>query len=176
MAREALFFIGFFWSWLSYKWAPTPWRGGRGVSGGVVPIISGRIVLNIPVLNTLLLLRGSATATASHKLLISNDTLGGREWLLCTLFLARVFTGVQAVEFFLASFSVRDSSFSSYFFILTTFHGLHVLLARVILLVRGIMLFSNSLTTKKSSYFSLSVLYYHFVDYVWLCLLVLVYY
>ena len=141
-----------------------------------MPIIRGSAVLNMPVLNTLLLLRGSATATASHKLLISNDTSGGREWLFCTLFLASVFTGVQAVEFFLASFSVRDSSYSSYFFILTTFHGLHVLLARVMLLVRGFMLFGNSLTTKKSRYFSLRVLYYHFVDYVWLCLSVLVYY
>jgi len=130
---------------------------------------------NLPLLNTILLLRRGLRITWTHDAIILNHlndaicslatTIGFGWWFLCC----------QYHEYFETSFDISSGIYGRVFFITTGFHGLHVFLGRIILLycliilVNGYYLFNNHLS------FELSAWYWHFVDVVWLFLYTFVY-
>jgi cytochrome c oxidase subunit 3 len=83
----------------------------------------------IPLLNTLVLLRSGVSVTLAHHQIISNKNF--RLSLFFTVFLGLYFTILQIWEYFHSCFSIRDSSFGRIFFIATGFHGGHVLVGSV---------------------------------------------
>ena len=87
----------------------------------------------MPFLNTVVLLRRGVTITWSHRQLINNNKAEAS--LLCTLILGIYFTALQAFEYIICGFRIRDSVYGSVFFIATGFHGLHVLIGSIFLII-----------------------------------------
>lgn len=78
----------------------------------------------LPLLNTVLLLSSGITVTWAHHSLIQGNRRGTLYGLVATVFLALVFTGLQAVEYKFSTFSISDGAFGSCFYFATGFHGL----------------------------------------------------
>lgn len=78
----------------------------------------------LPLLNTVLLLSSGITVTWAHHSLIQGNRRGTLYGLVATVFLALVFTGLQAVEYNFSTFSISDGAFGSCFYFATGFHGL----------------------------------------------------
>ncbi|MCK5537642.1 MAG: cytochrome c oxidase subunit 3, partial [Bacteroidales bacterium] len=103
--------------------------------GDVWPPFSLRAVnpFSVPLLNTVVLLRRGASVTFSHIRMINNNK--GDPFLLITLVLGVYFTFLQIFEYYMCSFTIRDRVFGSIFFIATGFHGIHVLIGSIFLLI-----------------------------------------
>ena len=133
-------------------------------------------MFELPLLNTVILLSSGATITYAHHSLIK----GGRDWALygsvATVILALVFTGFQGLEYNVSSFTISDGAFGSCFFFSTVFHGLHVIVGTLFLGTGLWRALSYHLTENHHLGFESGILYWHFVDLVWLVLYISIYY
>jgi cytochrome c oxidase subunit 3 len=89
----------------------------------------------LPLLNTAILLSSGVTVTYAHHSLIQGNRRGALIGLLFTIVLAVVFTICQGVEYSVSSFTISDGAYGSCFFFSTGFHGLHVIIGTIFLLV-----------------------------------------
>jgi hypothetical protein len=116
-----------------------------------------------------------ATVTWSHHSLIAGDRKNALLALIYTIVLALIFTGVQLYEYYNAPFTISDGAFGSCFFFGTGMHGFHVLVGTSFLLV-GLYRFLNYHLTKHHHVgLEGAILYWHFVDVVWLILYIFFY-
>ena len=90
----------------------------------------------VPLLNTLILLRSGVSVTWAHHALVAGKHREVIIALLVTVILGGYFTCLQALEYFEAKFSIRDRAYGATFFIATGFHGLHVIIGSIFLVVR----------------------------------------
>ena len=97
----------------------------------------GILVFNpfqVPLLNTVILLRSGITVTWAHMSLVQNNLDEFNYRMRVTLLLAIFFLLVQFLEYKECKFRIADSSFGSIFFLITGFHGFHVLVGFLFLL------------------------------------------
>jgi cytochrome c oxidase subunit 3 len=94
-------------------------------------------------------------------------------WL--TIGLGVSFTGLQVLEYAHAAFGFKDGVYASTFYLATGFHGLHVIIGTLFLIVCQIRIYKGQLTAEKHLGFEFAAWYWHFVDVVWLFLFVFVY-
>lgn len=133
----------------------------------------------IPAINTLILLSSGATVTWAHWGLLKNNRLQLILGLFLTVALGLAFLGLQAYEYHHAytemGLTLGAGAYGATFFMLTGFHGLHVSLGTIMLIV--ILLRSMKGHFKPDHHFGFEGVawYWHFVDVVWLLLFVLVY-
>lgn len=168
---EVMFFFAFFWAFFHSSIAPV------FNIGGIWPpaAISAINTYTIPLTNTFFLLTSGASVTwAHHALLIraKKHTLIG---LLLTLVLAVLFTCLQAVEYFNAPFNISDGIYGSCFYMTTGFHGFHVFIGTIALIVSFMRVALNHYTNDHHFGLESAIWYWHFVDVVWLFLFVNVY-
>ena len=130
----------------------------------------------IPLLNTIILLSSGIFVTWCHYSLIFGSKFIRFISLLFTIFLGVIFTLLQVLEYNEASFTISDSVFGSIFFISTGFHGLHVLIGTIFLLINLIRIIINNFSSLHHFGFEAAAWYWHFVDVVWLFLYLLVYF
>ena len=90
---------------------------------------------HLPLLNTLMLLTSGTTVTWAHHALLENDRQGLKYGLILTVLLGRAFTCVQAYEYSHALFSFSGNIYGATFFMATGFHGFHVLIGTIFLIV-----------------------------------------
>jgi heme/copper-type cytochrome/quinol oxidase subunit 3 len=171
IASEVMFFFAFFWAFFHSSMNPVPELGSVWPPKGVEAIDAW----GFPFLNTVLLLSSGATCTWRHHAILSGDMPGARISLIFTIILAAIFTGVQALEYCTASFTISDSVFGSTFYIATGFHGFHVFIGTTFLTVCLFRLISNHFSQQHHFGFEAAAWYWHFVDVVWLFLFVAVY-
>lgn len=95
--------------------------------------------------------------------------------IILTISLGVYFTGLQALEYVEASFSIADSVYGRTFFVATGFHGLHVLIGSTFLLVCLLRLISGHFSANHHTGLESAIWYWHFVDVVWLFLYVSIY-
>ena len=107
---------------------PSVELGSEFPSFGLLPVFP----LGVPLLNTLLLLSSGVSVTLVHKSLLLRSRFVSF-WLLATVLLGVEFLLVQLSEYSSSSFSFSDSASGSLFFLLTGFHGFHVLLGLLLL-------------------------------------------
>jgi cytochrome c oxidase subunit 3 len=88
-----------------------------------------------PLLNTAILLTSGAFLTVCHNYLRIEKFLRSIIFLAITIFFAFCFIGCQFYEYVHAAFSINDGIYGSLFFMLTGFHGFHVIVGTVFLLV-----------------------------------------
>jgi len=172
IVSEALFFLAIFWAFFHSALSPTVELGAQWPPMGITAINP----FELPLLNTVILLSSGVTVTYSHHSLIQGNRSGTLYGLIATIILAIVFTFLQGIEYSVSSFTISDGAFGSCFFFGTGFHGLHVIIGTVFLAVAAFRILAYQLTDNHHLGFESAILYWHFVDVVWLFLFVSVYY
>ena len=172
IVSEALFFVAIFWAFFHSALTPTVELGGQWPPLGIEPVNP----FELPLLNTILLLSSGATVTWAHHSLIEGERIGSLFGSVATVLLATGFTLLQAVEYNVSSFTISDGAYGSTFYFSTAFHGIHVLVGTLFIGVALWRIFAYHLTDNHHLGFEGSILYWHFVDVVWLFLYVSVYY
>jgi len=133
----------------------------------------------IPTINTALLLTSGVTLTVAHHALRDGHRAKTIQFMWLTVLLGIVFLCVQGYEYAHAysdmNLKLSSGVYGSTFFMLTGFHGFHVFLGMLMLLVITLRLQKGHFTADKHFGFEGAAWYWHFVDVVWLGLYILVY-
>lgn len=161
---EAFFFAGFIYAYFYSALAPTIYLGASWPPVGLEALDPW----GIPFLNTLILLTSGSTATYAHNALLSDRRRDGLLGLLLTIILAWAFTGLQVYEYYEASFSLSDSIYGGVFFSTVSLHGAHVVIGTLFLMVAYYRLSKFQFSAKSHIGLETSLLYWHFVDLIWL--------
>jgi cytochrome c oxidase subunit 3 len=172
IASEALFFLAIFWAFFHSALSPTVELGASWPPMGIQSINP----FELPLLNTIILLSSGVTVTYAHHSLIQGNRSGALYGLLNTIILALIFTAFQGVEYTVSSFTISDGTYASCFYFGTGFHGLHVMIGTAFLWVGLWRLLAYHLTENHHLGLESGILYWHFVDVVWLFLYISVYY
>lgn len=172
IVSEVLFFLAIFWAYFHSALSPTVELGGQWPPMGIDPIDA----FELPLLNTVLLLASGVTITYSHHSLIKGARNSALHAGLYTIALALAFTAFQGLEYNVSSFTLTDGAFGSCFYFGTGFHGFHVIIGTIFLLVGLGRLYTYHLTENHHLGLESGILYWHFVDVVWLFLFLSVYY
>nr|YP_006576192.1 cytochrome c oxidase subunit 3 [Madurella mycetomatis]AEY94391.1 cytochrome c oxidase subunit 3 [Madurella mycetomatis] len=172
IVSEALFFLAIFWAFFHSALTPTIELGAQWPPLGIEPINP----FELPLLNTVILLSSGATVTYAHHSLIYGERKGGLYGSIATVLLAVIFTLFQGVEYNVSSFTISDGVFGTCFYFGTGFHGFHVLIGTIFLLVALWRIYAYHSTDHHHVGFEGGILYWHFVDVVWLFLYISVYY
>jgi len=172
IVSEALFFLAIFWAFFHSALTPTVELGAQWPPIGIEPINP----FELPLLNTVILLSSGATVTYAHHSLIHGERKGALYGSIATILLAIIFTAFQGIEYSVSPFTISDGAFGTCFFFSTGFHGLHVIIGTIFLSVALWRIFAYHLTDNHHLGFEGGILYWHFVDVVWLFLYVSVYY
>jgi len=186
IVSEIMFFFSFFWAFFHSSLSPAIQIGGIWPPKGIETIN----YLGIPLLNTLLLLLSGATVTWHHYLLTSNkiNSIAASDTnksillrseiifsLALTIFLGFIFLLFQVYEYIHAPFTLSDGIYGSTFYLLTGFHGFHVLVGTIFLFVCLIRYIKQHFTEKHHIGLEAAIWYWHFVDVVWLFLYITLY-
>nr|CAD21799.2 cytochrome oxidase subunit III [Galeopterus variegatus] len=168
---EVFFFAGFFWAFYHSSLAPTPNLGGYWPPAGINPLNP----MEVPLLNTLVLLASGVSITWAHHSLMEGNRKHSLQALLITISLGIYFTLLQTSEYFEASFTISDGIYGSTFFVATGFHGLHVMIGSTFLTICFLRQLKFHFTSKHHFGFEAAAWYWHFVDVVWLFLYISIY-
>ena len=200
---EVMFFAAFFGALFYARELSVPWLGGEGVKvftnfllwphyesgwptngpghvGGHADSTFETIsAIGLPAINTLILLTSGVTITIAHHALRAGKRGVLTVFLALTFLLGFTFVGLQAHEYGEAykEFGLKLSTgiYGSTFFMLTGFHGLHVTIGAIMLLVIWLRVLRGHFTPNKHFAFEAVAWYWHFVDVVWLGLFIFVY-
>jgi cytochrome c oxidase subunit 3 len=146
ITSEVMFFVSFFWNYFNYFFFPD--KMGTAFAPVWPPMgITTIDPFAIPLFNTMVLLLSGTTITWAHHCLIEGDN-----------------------NFY------HGGIFASSFFIATGFHGVHVIIGTVFLIVCLFRAMGNQFTPQRHFGFEAAAWYWHFVDVVWLFLFVCIYY
>jgi cytochrome c oxidase subunit III len=176
IASEVMFFVAWFWAYFNAALFPPVVDS----VGGVWPP-EGMHVLDpfgYPLLNTMILLCSGTTVTWAHHSLINGDRDGLKKGLWATIGLGLLFTAIQAYEYAHAPFNFSGPEaniYGSTFMMATGFHGFHVIIGTIFLIVCLIRAYRGDFTPRQHFGFEAAAWYWHFVDVVWLFLFLAIY-
>jgi cytochrome c oxidase subunit 3 len=196
---EVMFFAAFFGALFYARTYSVPWLGGAannvmtnellypafeamwptngpGEMGGAYRPMGA---WGIPAINTMILLSSGVTVTLAHWALKKSQRTGLVLWLAATVALGFLFLGLQVYEYTHAysdyNLKLNTGIYGTTFYMLTGFHGLHVTLGAIMLLVILVRSIKGHFTAEHHFAFEAVAWYWHFVDVVWLGLFVFVY-
>ena len=199
IASEVMFFAAFFGALFYARMFSVPWLGGEGTGAFTNEILwqgydavwptagpdelggpFGTIpAFGVPFLNTMILLTSGFTVTMAHHALKKDNRGKLIGWLLATVLLGFVFVYYQIEEYIEAyqhlGLTLGSGIYGSTFFMLTGFHGMHVTLGAIMLLVIAIRCMRGHFKPEHHFGFEAVAWYWHFVDVVWLGLFIFVY-
>lgn len=168
---EVFFFISFFWGFFHRRLSPTVEIGINWPPKGIQVFNP----IEIPLLNTIILLCSGVTVTWAHHRLIEGNHNQAKQRLLLTVILGLYFSALQAYEYLESRFCISDSVYGSRFFIATGFHGIHVIIGTTFLTVCLFRHLINHFSKNHHFGFEAAAWYWHFVDVVWLFLYISIY-
>ena len=199
---EVMFFAAFFGALFYARQLSIPWLGGEGAKavtsllwpdfdagwpsngpGDLGPRDDGTYEIipafGLPAINTAQLLTSGQTITVAHHALKSGHRGILKVFLALTFLRGFVFLGVQVMEYGHAyhelGLQLGTGIYGSTFFMLTGFHGLHVLVGAIMLTVIWLRCLKGHFTPRQHFAFEAVAWYWHFVDVVWLGLFIFVY-
>jgi cytochrome c oxidase subunit 3 len=165
LVADGMTFAGFFAAYLTFR-AVNP----------LPPGATYELELVLPTVNTALLVASSFTFHRAARELKQARNGACRLWLLVTAGLGIAFLAGQMVEYFSLPFGLADNLFASTFYALTGFHGLHVSMgALMILIVWWQARVPGRFTPTHHFGLEAAELYWHFVDGIWLVLFGILY-
>ena len=160
LVADGMTFAGFFAAYLTFR-AVNPLPAGS----------SYELELILPTINTALLVISSFTFHRAGSNLRSGNQAACRSWLLGTVALGVAFLAGQMVEYFNLPFGLTDNLFASTFYALTGFHGLHVTLGVICILIVWWQARQGGRITQQDHFgLEAAELYWHFVDGIWVVL------
>ena len=190
IASEVMFFVAWFWAYFNSAFFPHDVSIGQWPPSGIVTLDPW----HFPLLNTLILLTSATTVTWAHHALQHGDNKGTVQGLILTILLGMSFTCIQAYEYTHAPFTfgfngaalvpftdpahatlakgVGDlgAIYGSTVFMATGFHGFHVIVGTIFLIVCLFRAMNHQFTPERHFGFEAAAWYWHFVDVVWLFL------
>ena len=189
IASEVMFFVAWFWMFFEMAlfhhvrtfspidevrtaWASWPPKGVETIDPW-----------HFPLINTLTLLLSGTTVTWAHHALQHGDRKSARNGLILTVLLGFLFSCIQAYEYreiiieklFFNTASSNAGLYGSSFFMATGFHGFHVMIGTIFLLVCLVRLLNGAFSPRQHFGFEAAAWYWHFVDVVWLFLFAFIY-
>nr|YP_011017398.1 cytochrome c oxidase subunit III [Amblyomma parvum]WQF69061.1 cytochrome c oxidase subunit III [Amblyomma parvum] len=168
---EIFFFFSFFWAFFHSSLTPTIEIGGQWPPKNIIPFNP----FEIPLLNSTILISSGISVTWCHHAVMNGNYNMSLLSLKITVGLGFLFTFFQIFEYFQAQFSITDSIFGSTFFLTTGFHGIHVIIGTIFLIVSYYRIKMNLISQNHFFGFEASAWYWHFVDVVWLFLYTFMY-
>jgi cytochrome c oxidase subunit 3 len=196
---EVMFFAAFFGALFYARMFAVPWLGGEGDGFATNSLLHpgfeavwptngpGEVggpfetipAWGLPLLNTMLLLTSGLTITMAHWALKVGKRTALNVWMALTIALGLLFLYFQGVEYVHAyqelGLTLGSGVYGSTFFMLTGFHGMHVTLGTIMLIVILFRCMAGHFTKENHFAFEAVAWYWHFVDVVWLGLFVFVY-
>ena len=183
ITSEVMFFVAFFWAFFDASLLPKAFiqeykdvfTGTFGIGVWPPEGIETFDPLDIPYLNTLILLLSGTTCTWAHHAVREGNNKEAIQGLVLTVILGAIFSLLQAYEYHHASFGFTEGIYPSTFYMATGFHGFHVLVGTIFLFVCLMRAKKGHLTPDRHFGFEAAAWYWHFVDVVWLFLYICVY-
>ncbi len=198
IVSEVMFFAVFFGALFYARTISVPWLAGAGPklethlllwpdfadawplfrtpAGGMTEAMGP---WGLPFINTVILVSSSLTVTLAHWALKKNRRLALMSWLGVTVVLGFTFLTLQLVEYAHAyrdlGLSLSSGIYGSTFFMLTGFHGAHVTIGSIMLVVVWLRSLRGHFTPEDHFGFEAVSWYWHFVDVIWLFLFTFVY-
>ncbi len=175
ITSEVMFFVGFFWAYFNFALYPAHVSGAEHAVWPPAGITTFD-PFHLPLLNTMILLLSGTAITWAHHALLE----GNRKYLVMglgfTILLGLSFTTFQALEYSEAPFKFSGGGvYPSVFFLATGFHGFHVIVGTIFLIVCWYRARANQFSPTRHFGFEAAAWYWHFVDVVWLFLFVAIY-
>jgi cytochrome c oxidase subunit III len=170
IVSEAVMFGAFFAQYFYNRILSPQWPDPAGLPEH----FEGVPAFPLPVVLTVLLVASGFTAHNAQTAIQRDDRDSLQGWLIVTILLGAGFLAGQAYEYtqliFVDGFSISSGIYGSVFFSLTGLHGLHVTAG--VLVLTGVLIRAFLGQFSSRSHFGVdgSVLYWHFVDVVWLAL------
>ena len=172
VVSEVFVFISVFWAYFHSSIVPSVEIGGYWPPLGIVPLNP----FSIPLLNTFLLLSSGAFITYGHHAFIAGKRVFTINSFFMTIVLAVVFTLFQYIEYTDSSFSFADSVFGTTFYASTGLHGFHVIVGTIFIFIGFLRIINYNVNKQGHLGIETAILYWHFVDIVWLFLFIAVYF
>ncbi len=176
ISSEVMFFVAFFWAFFHYALFPEHVANVTGAAVWPPAGVETFDPFHYPFLNTMILLLSGCTITWAHHALIENDRKTLILALGITVLLGMSFTFFQVVEYSNAPFKfVGGGVYPAVFFLATGFHGFHVIVGTLFLIVCWFRARAGQFTPERHFGFEAAAWYWHFVDVVWLFLFACIY-
>lgn len=165
IASEAIFFTTLISSYLFLRFSSPQWP----------PKGMPHLELVVPLINTVVLLSSGIPQHMASQAIARGDRKAHQRGTIIAMILGIAFLCGQAYEYTHVGFTPWDGAYGSTFFITTGFHGAHVTVALIILLVTLIRSFRGDFTPEHHFGVEAATMYWHFVDAVWVALLITIY-
>lgn len=166
LISESMLFLGLFVAYFTFRAVATSWP----------PVGTPDLEILLPGINTVILLSSSFVIHNADTAIKKNDVAGFRLWFLVTMAMGATFLAGQLYEYAHLEFGLKSNLFASTFYVLTGFHGLHVLVG---ILMMGTVLWRSRQEGHYSSekHFGIEAaeVYWHFVDVIWVLLFTILY-
>jgi len=159
---EVCFFGAFFWAFFHNSLSPSVEVGCCWPPTGIHALDA----FSVPLLNTVVLLSSGVSVTWAHHSMLCQDKSGVVYGLIVTVILGAYFTFLQVNEYIRAHFTLSDGVYGRTFFVATGFHGLHVIIGSLFLLVCLVRRASDRFSSGHHVGIESAAWYWHFVDVV----------
>lgn len=163
LVSEAAIFFTFFWhyGYLIYK-----------ADGNWPPEGTPHVHLIWPAIGTVILVTSSLTCELGHKAMLAGKRTLCKNWIFLTILLGLAFLFIQGYEWgYLRAydnFTISSGVLGTLFYMLTGFHGFHVITGLLLLTLVYARLEMGSLDRKRHFSLNAASWYWHFVDVVWI--------
>jgi heme/copper-type cytochrome/quinol oxidase subunit 3 len=171
LASEVLLFGGFFRAFFDRFFHTPAMLGGSSMPMGLEVLIWYKK----PLYATLILLFSAIAFNGASYCMKWGSWTYAVAYSTFGLVLGYIFLVIQVTEYKHLTFSITDSVFGSCFYLLTGFHGFHVMVGMIFLNIQHERLVSWQFSRERHLGYSLAMIYWHFVDIVWIFLFFFVY-
>jgi cytochrome c oxidase subunit III len=155
IATEATLFVYLIASYFYVGGSATSWP----------PIIPE---IRMTAINTVLLLLSSGSAIIADRS-VRHGRIGALQaWLVVTIVLGAVFLAIQMHEYTTLEFHAQTDAYGSFFYLITGLHGAHVAAGIMMLVYVLVRAFAGHFDAVRNDAVRNAILYWHFVDVVWL--------
>lgn len=160
---EVMLFISILWAYVHVSLIPSVEIFNRWEGTGID-------ALELPLLNTVLLLSSGCTITMAHNKIIKGEK--ANTGITLTVLLGIIFIICQGIEYKNSPISMSDGIVGSVFYVSTGTHGLHIIVGTLFIMIQTI---NKGISRENHLGIEMSIIYWHFVDIVWIILFIILY-